>query len=482
MIANLTNILEKVKSNHPQANLDLINKAYVYAAREPVKLNAESANEYLTHRLTVADIVADMHLDASCVCSALLHDVIEDSAASFEDILQEFGEEIAFIVEGVTRLDTYQFASHQDREAESFRKLILAASKDIRVVLVKLAERLAAQRMLISMKPEMQKALSEEIMEIYAPLAERLGIQWLKDEFEDLSFAILEPEASSELKQIVDRLAASTDRYIKDMIALINTTLKANQLPCQVSGRRKHLYSLHEEMQKNNLAFDEIQDFLAFRIITDSVQDCYNVLDVIQSKWTPLSGRFKDFIAKPKSNKYQSLHTTVIGPGEKNVEIQIRTSHMHKTAEYGIAAHWLYKEHLNGIDPKEVARFAWLRQLTELQEEVGDMEESRQDTLIDPFPEEVYVFIVQGHVMTLPRGATPVDLAYAIKTEMGHQCSGARVNSSLVPLNYKLQNGDVVDIMIESNHQPELDWLEFVVTDHARTMICTYLKIEIHSL
>ena len=477
-MVRLTNILEKVKGYHPRADTDLINKAYVYASRMHDGQRRKSGDAYFVHPVSVADIIADMRLDASSVCAALLHDVVEDCEASVEDIETVFGDEVAFLVDGVTKLGKVNFASREDRQAESFRKMLVAMARDIRVLLVKLADRLDNMRTLDHMSEAAQERIARETLEIYAPLAGRLGIQWLKAELEDLSFQFLEPEAYEVLEEQVRAVSKNTDSHMSDVTAKLKKMLVTRGFSVQVSGRRKHLYSLHRKMKASGIGFEQVHDFVAFRVITESVADCYATLGVVHSEWTPVPGRFKDYIALPKSNMYQSLHTTVIGPGNRRVEIQIRTHEMHRTAEYGIAAHWQYKEHTGGIDPKDAARFVWLRQLMEFQQEVADPEEFYESVKVDLFPDDVYVFTPKGDVKTFPRGSTPVDFAYSIHSEVGHRCSGARVNGAIVPLRHKMQNGDVVEIITSKNHQPSKDWLEFVVTSRARSRIRTYLRTE----
>jgi guanosine-3',5'-bis(diphosphate) 3'-pyrophosphohydrolase len=477
-MVRLTDILEKVKGYHPRADTDLINKAYVYAARMHDGQTRKSGDPYFIHPVSVADIIADMRLDTSSVCAALLHDVVEDCEANVPDIETVFGEEVAFLVDGVTKLGKVNFSSREDRQAESFRKMLVAMARDIRVLLVKLADRLDNMRTLEFMSPGSQERIARETLEIYAPLAGRLGIHWLMAELEDLSFKYLEPEAYAELDQQVSAIAKSTDAYVAEVSARLKKMMLNRGFSAQISGRRKHLYSLHRKMKRSGIGFEQVQDFVAFRVITESVADCYAALGVIHSEWTPVPGRFKDYIALPKSNMYQSLHTTVIGPGHRRVEIQIRTHEMHRTAEYGIAAHWQYKERSGGIDPKDAARFVWLRQLMEFQKDVADPEEFYESVKVDLFPEDVYVFTPNGDVKTFPRGATPVDFAYAVHSEVGHRCSGARVNGAIVPLRHKLQNGDVVDIITNKNHHPSKDWLEFVVTSRARSRVRAFLRTE----
>jgi guanosine-3',5'-bis(diphosphate) 3'-pyrophosphohydrolase len=477
-MVRLTNILEKVKGYHPRADTDLINKAYVYASRMHDGQMRKSGDAYFIHPVSVADIIADMRLDASSVCAALLHDVVEDCEASVPEIKTVFGEEVAFLVDGVTKLGKVNFASREDRQAESFRKMLVAMARDIRVLLVKLADRLDNMRTLEHMSTSSQERIARETLEIYAPLAGRLGIQWLKAELEDLSFKHLEPDAYAVLDEQVKAVAKNTDSYIAEVTAKLKKMLVTRGFSVEISGRRKHLYSLHRKMKSSGIGFEQVHDFVAFRVITESVADCYAALGVIHSDWTPVPGRFKDYVALPKSNMYQSLHTTVIGPASRRVEIQIRTHEMHRTADYGIAAHWQYKEHTGGIDPKDAARFVWLRQLLEFQKDTADPEEFYESVKVDLFPEDVYVFTPKGDVKTLPRGATPVDFAYAVHSEVGHRCSGARVNGAIVPLRHKLQNGDVVEVMTSKKHHPSKDWLEFVITSRARGRIRAYLRTE----
>ena len=477
-MVRLTDILEKVKGYHPRADTDLINKAYVYASRMHDGQSRKSGDPYFTHPVAVAGIIAEMQLDAASVTAALLHDVVEDCIATNEDIELTFGEEIAFLVDGVTKLGKVNFASKEDRQAESFRKMLVAMARDIRVLLVKLADRLDNMRTLEHMATDAQERIARETLEIYAPLAGRLGIQWIRTEFEDLSFKYLEPAAYDSLAQKMDGIAKSTDKYIHDVTRHIEKMLFSRGFSVEVHGRRKHLYSVHRTMKQTGVELEQIHDLVAFRAIMETVSDCYAALGVIHSEWTPIPGRFKDFIALPKPNMYQSLHTTVIGPGHRRVEVQIRTKEMHRTADFGIAAHWQYKEATGGLDKKDAARFAWLRQLMEFQKDVSDPEEFYESVKVDLFPEEVYVFTPKGDVKSLPRGATPIDFAYAVHSEVGHRCSGSRVNGAIVPLRHKLQNGDVVEVMNNNRQHPSKDWLDFVTTGRARSRIRAYLRAE----
>jgi GTP diphosphokinase / guanosine-3',5'-bis(diphosphate) 3'-diphosphatase len=477
-MVRLTDILEKIKSYHPAADTDLINRAYVYSARMHDGQTRKSGDPYFIHPVAVADIIADMRLDTASVAAALLHDVVEDTGVTREDIAKLFGREVAFLVDGVTKLGRVNFACKEDQQAESFRKMLVAMARDIRVLLVKLADRLDNMRTLEHMSTDAKERIARETLEIYAPLAGRLGIHWLRAELEDLAFEHMHPEAFQDLRKKAARAAKESDKYVTDLCKRLRRMLIERGFAVDVHGRQKHLYSLWRKMQSTGREFDQIHDFVAFRVILENVADCYAALGVVHSEWTPVPGRFKDYIALPKPNMYQSLHTTVIGPGHRRIEVQIRTHEMHRTADYGIGAHWQYKERTGGLDAKDAARFAWLRQLMEFQKEVVDPAEFYESVRVDLFPEEVYVFTPKGEVKTFPRGSTPVDYAYAIHSEVGEHCAGARVNGVLTPLRYELRNGDVVEILTNPNKQPSKDWLEFVKTGRARSRIRTFLRSE----
>ena len=478
VMVRLTDILDKVKSYHPGADTDLINKAYVYSARMHEGQMRKSGDPYFIHPVSVASIIADMRLDTASVCAALLHDVVEDTEASSKDMMQMFGEEVAFLVDGVTKLGRINFTCKEDQQAESFRKMLVAMARDIRVLLVKLADRLDNMRTLDHMKPESQERIARETIEIYAPLAGRLGIHWLKAELEDLSFKYLHRDSHAELSKKVKKASRDSERYISDVTKRLQKMLIERGFAVEVQGRVKHLYSIFRKMRRQNIEFEQVQDFVAFRVLMENVADCYAALGVVHSQWTPVPGRFKDFIALPKPNMYQSLHTTVIGPGHRRIEVQIRTHEMHRTAEYGIAAHWKYKQATGGLDEKDAARFAWLRQLMEFQQEVSDPAEFFDTVKVDLFADEVYVFTPKGDVKTFPRGATPLDFAYQIHSEVGEHCVGARVNGAMVPLRYKLHNGDVVEILTSNNQHPSKDWLDFAATGKARSKIRAYIRTE----
>ncbi|MBZ0117610.1 MAG: bifunctional (p)ppGpp synthetase/guanosine-3',5'-bis(diphosphate) 3'-pyrophosphohydrolase [Sandaracinaceae bacterium] len=477
-MVRLTDIVERVRSYHPAADVDLINKAYVYASRKHEGQLRKSGDPYIIHPVSVAGIIAEMRLDPSSVCAALLHDTIEDTGATEEELTQLFGSEIAFLVDGVTKLGRINFTCKEDQQAESFRKMLVAMARDIRVLLVKLADRLDNMRTLEHMKVDSQERIAQETLDIYAPLAGRLGIYWLKSELEDLSFKYLHPDAYVEISRKSKKLARDHDKYINDVTKRLKSMLIERGFAVDVGGRVKHKYSIWRKMRQSNCEFEQVHDFVAFRVLMETVADCYAALGVVHSQWTPIPGRFKDYIALPKPNMYQSLHTTVIGPGQRRIEVQIRTPEMHRTAEFGIAAHWKYKERTGGLEAKDAAQFAWLRQLVEFQQELSDPAEFLDSVKVDLFNDEVYVFTPKGELRVFPRGATPVDFAYAVHSEVGERCAGARVNGAIVPLRYKLHNGDTVEIITSPQQEPNKDWLEFAATSRARSRIRAYIRLE----
>jgi GTP pyrophosphokinase len=476
----LTEILDRVKSYHEHADTELINRSYVYAARMHQGQLRKSGDPYFAHPVSVADIIAQLHLDTASVCAALLHDVLEDTRATPDDLAKEFGTEIAFLVEGVTKLGKLSFGSREDRQAESFRKMLLAMSRDIRVLLVKLADRLDNMRTLHYMSLDAQERIARETLDIYAPLAGRLGIQWLKDELEDLSFKYLYPEAFAHVMRKLEKSSKDSEKFLNKVVKQIDDQIAtAGVVPDRVVGRIKHPFSIYRKMREQDCDFERIHDIMAFRVVVTKLSDCYAALGIVHSHWMPVPGRFKDYIALPKSNMYQSLHTTVIGPDHRRVEIQIRTADMHKTAEMGIAAHWNYKE--GGLaSTDDAARFRWLRELMEYQKDVKDPEEFLDGIKVDLFADEVYVFTPKGDVRVFPRGSTPIDFAYSVHSEIGDHCVGARVNGSIVPLRYKLHNGDTVEILTQNNHVPSKDWMSFVRTARARTRIRGFVRDEEH--
>ena len=471
-------LLHKVQSYHPQADTELIERAFAYAHTMHRGQMRKSGDPYFIHPVSVATIIAEMRLDALSVSAALLHDVVEDTPSSLSDIEAQFGAEVAFLVDGVTKLGRVNFTSKEDQQAESFRKMLVAMARDIRVLLVKLADRLDNMRTLEHMKADAQERIATETRDIYAPLAGRLGIHWLKAELEDLSLKHLHPESFERIAKQVRKSAKNSERYIAEVTHCLRTMLIERGFALDVQGRVKHLQSIYGKMKRTGCDFDQVHDFIAFRVLMENVADCYAALGVIHSQWTPIPGRFKDYIALPKPNMYQSLHTTVIGPGSRRIEVQIRTHEMNRTAEYGIAAHWQYKNQGGGIDDRDAQRFAWLRQLVEFQKELSDPAEFFESVKVDLFADEVYVFTPKGDVKTFPRGATPVDFAYGIHSEVGSHCAGARVNGGIAPLRYKLHNGDVVEIITSNHQQPSKDWLEFVATSRARSRIRSFIRAE----
>ncbi len=479
-MVRLTDIVDSVRGYQPQADLDLIHRAYVFAAEKHEGQLRKSGDPYISHPVAVAGIIAEMKLDVASVCAALLHDVVEDCDVSDGEMKDRFGDEITFLVDGVTKLGKINFTSKEDQQAESFRKMLIAMARDIRVLVVKLADRLDNMRTLEHMKPEAQQRIAQETLDIYAPLAGRLGINWLKSELEDLSFSYLYPEQWGDLVQKTKRVQKDREKYIGDVVKRLSKMLVERGFAVDVTGRVKHLYSIYRKMVHNNVDFEQVHDVLAFRVLMENVADCYAALGVIHAQWMPIPGRFKDYIALPKPNMYQSLHTTVIGPGHERIEVQIRTREMHRVAEQGIAAHWRYKERAQGsgggVAEDEAKKFTWLRQLMEFQKDLKDPAEFIDSVKVDLFQDEVYVFTPKGEVRVFPRGATPVDFAFAVHTQVGEHCIGARVNGAIVPLRYKLRNGDAVEILTHVNQHPSKDWLDFVVTSRAKAKVRNYIR------
>lgn len=474
----ISDILDKITDYDPAADTGLVERAYVYSARVHDGQVRLSGEPYLSHPLEVAGILADMNLDPVSIAAGLLHDVIEDTHATPEELSEIFGPEVIHIVSGVTKLSAVTFDSSQARQAESIRKMLLAMADDIRVVLIKLADRIHNMRTLQFHKSEKKKKeIAQETMDIYAPIASRLGIYWIKNELEDMSFRYLEPEEYENLKILLSRDMIERETYIEKVKVLIRTTMAENKLKCQVLGRYKNLYSIRLKMIKQSLPFEEIYDIIAFRIILDNVTQCYAALGLIHGLWKPIDTKIKDYIGRPKPNMYQSLHTTVIGPDGKRIEIQIRTWEMDKVAKSGIAAHWSYKEGRQA-DESVNRQFAWIQNLIENQKNIRNPNEFMENVRLDLFPDEVYVFTPRGEVVSLPKGATPVDFAYMIHTEVGNQCTGAKVNSRIVPLQYQLSTGDSVEIITAKNHTPSKDWLGFVRTVKARSKIQQWVRAQ----
>ncbi len=473
----LNDILEKISRYLPDADTSLIEKAYVFSAKVHQGQVRLSGEPYLIHPLEVAAILADMKMDVTTVASGLLHDTVEDTYATLDEIQSICGPEVAALVDGLTKISRITLSTHEEQQAENFRKMLLAMSKDIRIIIVKLADRLHNMRTLEYLPPESQVKIAQETLDIYAPLANRLGFDRIKTELEDLSFRYLHPVEYGDLARKVAWKREERERYIQEVSTIISEKLSSYGLKGRVNGRPKHFYSIYRKMKAQNVEFEQVYDVIAFRIILDSVKNCYEALGIIHSLWKPVPGRFKDYIAMSKGNGYQSLHTTVIGPYGERVEIQIRTDEMNRTAEEGIAAHWQYKEG-KVIAPKDSKQFAWIRQLLEWQQDLRDPREFLETVKIDLFPDEVYVFTPKGAVKQFPIGSTPVDFAYSIHTDIGHQCVGARVNGKIVPLRYQLKNGEIVQITTAPNHQPSKDWLKFVKTSRARTKIRQWVKLQ----
>ena len=475
----LADILTKVETYHPGADVELIKRAYVFAAKAHDGQMRRSGDPYVVHPLSVASIITDLRLDVPSVCAGLLHDCVEDTSVTVDELGQVFSPEVAFLVDGVTKLGKIPWSTREERQAENFRKMLLAMARDIRVILVKLADRLDNMRTMDHMPPEKQERIARETMDIYAPLANRLGIMWVKCELEDLAFKYLEPVEFENLRVALAKTEKERHKYIVEVEKLVHKEMEAGGVPCTVKGRAKHLWSIHQKMKKTGRELEQIYDAIGFRVVTDSVRQCYEALGVAHSRWTPIPGRFKDYIALPKPNMYQSLHTTVMGPYGQRIEIQIRTAEMHKVAEDGIAAHWRYKEGKPAlITEKDERKFSWLRQLMEWQQDLKDPTEFIETVKIDLFADEVYVFTPKGDVKALPKGATPIDFAYAVHTEVGNKCSGARVNGAIVPLRYQLRNGDTIEIITSPTQRPNKDWLKLAITSRAKTKIRHLLRTE----
>ncbi len=460
----------------PEIDREAVAHAFDFACDRHADQLRRSGDEFITHPVGVAQICAGMRLDTETLCAALLHDTVEDTSASLEEIREEFGEEIAKLVDGVTKLTEITFESRDERQAENYRKMMVAMATDVRVILIKLADRLHNMRTLGALPKQKQTAKSRETLEIYAPLAHRLGIHAIKWELEDLAFATLHPRKYKEIKQLVAQQRDEREVYVSQAGEFLAAELKQVGIESEISGRAKHFYSIYTKMTKKGREFNEIFDLTAMRVIVGSVKDCYGAIGIIHSLWKPLPGRFKDFVAMPKANMYQALHTTVIGPEGKPLEIQIRTADMHKLAEYGIAAHVAYKEGGSGDPQRE--KMTWLRQLVEAEGEQGPAE-FLESLKVDLFEDEVFVFTPKGEVKNLSAGSTPLDFAYAVHTDVGHRCVGAKVNGSIVPLHYQLRSGDIVEVLTAKQKRgPSRDWLKLVRTSRARNKIRAFFKEE----
>jgi GTP diphosphokinase / guanosine-3',5'-bis(diphosphate) 3'-diphosphatase len=472
----ITDILDKIAEYNPDGDFDIIDRAYIYSARVHEGQMRLSGGPYLSHPLEVADILADMRLDTESISAALLHDVIEDTSATKEDIEDMFGPNVAHIVSGVTKLSGLTFSTKVAHQAESLRKMILAMADDIRVVLIKLADRMHNMRTLkYHKKPEKQAAIAQETLDIYAPIAARLGIFWIKHELEEIAFYYTKREEYEKITALVNKAKEEKENYIKTVNERLHYKMEEMELECDIKGRYKQNYSIYQKMLSQDLDFEQVYDLIAFRIILDTVPMCYAAMGAIHSMWKPIYYKIKDYIGNPKPNMYQSIHTTVVGPRGERVEIQIRTQDMDRIAESGIAAHWSYKEGTK-IDENTGELFDWIRNLVENQENYKDPDEFLENVRIDLYPDEIYVFTPQGDIRTLPKKATPVDFAYKVHTEVGAACTGAKVNNRLVNLAHKLRTGDTVEILTTRGHNPSPDWLNFVKTVKAKTKIRQWIN------
>ena len=475
----ITDILDKTQAYLSLEDQEMIEKAYIFSASVHQGQLRLSGEPYLTHPMEVAGMLADMKMDAATIITGLLHDTVEDTLTTTAQIEGAFGKDVAFLVDGLTKISKITLGSQEERQAENFRKMILAMSADLRILVVRLADRIHNMRTLNYQPPNKQKYIATETLDLYAPLANRLGINWMKVELEDLSFRYLESEAYDELSRRIEKKQEQRDQYTAEVKGVIAKEIAKHGLKGEVEGRAKHFYSIYMKMQNQRIDFDEVYDLIAFRIVldTDKDRDCYEALSIVHALWKPVPGRFKDRIAMPKANGYRSLHTTVIGPYGERVEIQIRTREMHEWAEEGIAAHWRYKEKRANLGTED-QQIMKLRELLEVQHEVDNPKEFMANLKLALFPDEVYVFTPNGDVQAFPKGATPLDFAYSIHTDVGHQCIGAKVNRSIVPLKYELQNGDTVEIITQAGHHPGKDWLKWAVTSRARSKIKNWIKTE----
>ena len=476
----LQEILDKIKEYAPNTDTTLVEKAYYLAKSAHEGVLRKSGEPYIIHPIAVANILADLELDMEVIAAGLLHDVVEDTPYTYEDITELFGKDIADLVDGVTKLGKIKYQTKEESQAENLRKMFLAMAKDIRVILIKLADRLHNMRTLKFMPEEKAKYKAKETLEIYGGIAHRIGISKIKWELEDLALKYIDPEGYRELSDKITMKRSQRQEYIDKIVHLLEEKFKEVDINCEVSGRPKHFYSIYKKMKKKNKTFEEIYDLTAVRIIVDTVKDCYAVLGMVHTMWIPMPGRFKDYIAMPKPNLYQSLHTTVIGPDGEPVEIQIRTHEMHEIAENGIAAHWKYKEGITGNqDAKMEQKLKWLRQMMEWEKDVQDPHEFLDALKDDVFNSQVYVFTPKGDVIELPAGSTPIDFAYRVHTNVGNKCTGAKINGKIVPINYKLQNGEIVEVITSSNSTgPSRDWLNIVQTPTARNRIRQWFKKE----
>jgi GTP diphosphokinase / guanosine-3',5'-bis(diphosphate) 3'-diphosphatase len=469
-------LMDKVRRNRPGDDLDLLRRAYDFAAEQHKTQTRLSGEPFLSHPVEVAHVLADMRLDVTSLVAALLHDVVEDTKIPLEQISETFGPDVSRLVEGATKISRLDLLAPETRQAENVRKMLLAMVNDVRVVMVKLADRLHNMRTLEYLDSAKQQRIARETLDIYAPVANRLGMGLIRGELEDMAFRYLEPEAFLELQKKISTKQKTFDRFLHEVQDAIRDKMVESGIPAEVQGRVKRIYSLHLKIQKQQRTFDQVFDLLAVRVITDTVKNCYAALGVIHQIWPPVPGRFKDYIAMPRPNLYQSLHTTVIHAGQP-FEVQIRTQEMHRIAEQGVAAHWKYKDGREASSADD-QKIVWMRQLIEWVQEMQEPSEFLSTLRVDLYPEEVYTFTPKGRVVVLPRGATPVDFAYSIHTEVGHTCHGAKVNGIMVPLRHVLANGDVVEIVTQKGHEPSRDWLSFVHTSRARSKIRQWINVQ----
>ncbi|GAB4388773.1 MAG: bifunctional (p)ppGpp synthetase/guanosine-3',5'-bis(diphosphate) 3'-pyrophosphohydrolase [Thermodesulfovibrionales bacterium] len=476
-VKSIEDLARKVRSYSRGADLEFLKRAYWFSSEAHGMQTRKEGTPYMEHPLAVASILADMKMDTTTIAAAIMHDTIEDTHITVEDIRKRFGYELAFLVDGLTKLSRMEFKSKELAQAENFRKMFLSMAEDIRVVLIKFADRLHNMRTLQFLPESKRQRIAAETLDIYAPLANRLGIGWMKTEFEDASFRYLMPRLYKEISDSVTAKREEHEKYINNVIQIIEKRLKGENLPGKVTGRVKHYYGIYQKMQNQGIPLEQIHDILGLRIITDTKANCYAILGLVHSLWKPIPGKFKDYIGVPKPNMYRSLHTTVIGPGGERVEFQIRTREMHHIAEEGIAAHWKYKEK-DGSRHKDDRYISWLRDLVQAQKEMPDARAFLEAVKAEVVPDIVYVFTPQGDIKELPAGSTPVDFAYAIHTEVGHKCVGARVNGKMVPLRHQLESGNTVEIITSQSHKPSRDWLKFVVTQRAKSRIKQWLKTE----
>jgi GTP pyrophosphokinase len=473
-VATLETLCNTISSYYPDAKLDLVHKAYDFAEKSHKGQLRSSGEPYIIHPVGVAQSLAELRLDLSSIVTGLLHDTVEDTHATLEEIEKEFGKDIAELVDGVTKLSQITFKTSEEKQAENFRKMILAMAKDIRVILVKLADRLNNMRTLEHLNPLKQKTIAQETLDIYAPIANRLGIGWIKIELEDLCLRYLHPEVYYKLRSQVAKTKKEREKYIDDVCEILREKLDEYDMRAQVSGRAKHFYSIYKKMDRRKADFDQVFDLIAFRIIVDNITECYKALGVIHATYKPVPGRFKDYIAIPKANQYQSLHTTVIGPSGERVEIQIRTQEMNEMAEGGIAAHWKYKE--GRFDTRSRENVEWVNRLLEWHKDLSDPNEFLETVKIDLFAEDVFVFTPKGEIKQLSHGATPLDFAYAVHTDVGNKCVGAKVNGKIVPLKHRLKSGDTIEVITSPSQTPSKDWLKIVKSSRAKAKIRAYIK------